>query len=76
MKSGARKMGGGEQILVRSRDRRQRLVLLMAALLTCSLATAQTLYKYRGADGEWIYSDRPPDDGRDVQSLSAESSIS
>ena len=76
MKSGARKMGGGEQILVRSRDRRQRLVLLMAALLTCGLATAQTLYKYRGDDGEWIYADRPPDDGRDVQSLSAESSIS
>jgi murein DD-endopeptidase MepM/ murein hydrolase activator NlpD len=76
MKSGARQMAGGEQILVRSRDRRKRFLLLIAALLTCGLATAQTLYKYRGADGEWIYSDRPPDDGRDVQSLQAESSIS
>ena len=62
--------------MVRSRDRRQRLVLLLAALLTCGLATAQTLYKYRGDDGEWIYSDRPPDDGRDVQSPSAESGVS
>lgn len=23
-------------------------------------AVAQTLYKYRGSDGEWIYTDRPP----------------
>lgn len=26
-------------------------------------AAAQALYKYRGENGEWIYSDRPPDDG-------------
>lgn len=32
-------------------------------LLLVAAATAQTLYKYRGDDGEWIYSDRPPDDG-------------
>jgi hypothetical protein len=30
------------------------------------VAAAQALYKYRGENGEWIYSDRPPDDGRDV----------
>jgi murein DD-endopeptidase MepM/ murein hydrolase activator NlpD len=29
-----------------------------------SLAVAQSLYKYRGADGEWIFTDRPPDDGQ------------
>ena len=57
--------------MVRSRDRRQRLVLLLAALLTCGLATAQTLYKYRGDDGEWIYSDRPPDDGRTALGIPA-----
>jgi len=76
MKSGARQMAGDEWILVRNRDRKLRLVLLTAALLACGLATAQTMYKYRGADGEWIYSDRPPDDDRDVQALSAESQVS
>ena len=34
------------------------------------------MYKYRGDDGEWIFSDRPPEDGRDVQSLSADSRVS
>ena len=36
------------------------------ALLTIALAApaaAQTLYRYKGEEGEWIYSDRPPDDG-------------
>lgn len=36
----------------------------LAALLLVAALPAQTLYKYRGADGEWIYADRPPDDGR------------
>ncbi len=36
------------------------LVLLLAA---GGHGSAQSLYKYRGTDGEWIYSDRPPDDG-------------
>jgi hypothetical protein len=31
-------------------------------------ASAQTLYKYRGDNGEWIYSDRPPDDGQQAES--------
>lgn len=53
-----------------------RFALLFAALLFCGLATAQTMYKYRGADGEWIFSDRPPDDGRDVQSLGASARVS
>jgi murein DD-endopeptidase MepM/ murein hydrolase activator NlpD len=35
------------------------IVLLLAA---GGFASAQSLYKYRGDDGEWIYSDRPPDD--------------
>lgn len=57
--------------MVPSRDRGLRLALLTAALLFCGPATAQTMYKYRGDAGEWIFSDRPPDDGRDAQSLSA-----
>ncbi|MDH3350054.1 MAG: M23 family metallopeptidase [Gammaproteobacteria bacterium] len=44
-------------------------VVLSAWLLLASggLVFAQSLYKYRGADGEWIYSDRPPDDGTSVE---------
>ena len=37
--------------------------LIVAALLACGAVHAQDLYKYRGADGEWIYSDKAPDDG-------------
>ena len=40
---------------------------LIALLLLCGSAFAQTLYKYRGDDGEWIYSDRPPADGSDAE---------
>jgi hypothetical protein len=40
---------------------------LIALLLLCGSALAQTLYKYRGDDGEWIYSDRPPADGSDAE---------
>ena len=43
----------------------QAAVLALFALLACSVS-AQTLYKYRGDNGEWIYSDRPPDDGEDI----------
>ena len=38
----------------------------IALLVLVSVAGAQTLYKYRGADGEWIFSDRPPEDTVDV----------
>ena len=31
-------------------------------MLASLTAVAQTLYKYRGEDGEWIYTDVPPDD--------------
>ena len=46
---------------------------LLLALIFAAAASAQNLYKYRGANGEWIYSDRPPDDGevdetRDLES--------
>ncbi len=40
---------------------RAAVALLAAAAVTT--ASAQALYKYRGEDGEWIYTDRPPEDG-------------
>ncbi|MEM7431982.1 MAG: M23 family metallopeptidase [Pseudomonadota bacterium] len=36
-------------------------------VLLPALAGAQSLYKYRGENGEWIFSDRPPDDERTVE---------
>jgi len=58
------------------------LVIALAVLLSVSgFSSAQPLYKYRGADGEWIYADRPPDDGsmveiRQLESEEAETEIS
>ena len=48
---------------------RRALAGLFAAtlLLAVGAASAQTLYKYRGDDGEWIYADRPPADGSDAE---------
>jgi len=64
MKYGVLKMAGCVPISARTR-----YGLKLFALLGCVLAgaaSAQALYKYRGDDGEWIYSDRPPDDGKTV----------
>ena len=48
--------------------RKQTLALLLIATLAfCASAFAQTLYKYRGDNGEWIYADRPPADGSDAE---------
>jgi murein DD-endopeptidase MepM/ murein hydrolase activator NlpD len=49
-------VGGGQESAPKSL-----LVALILLLVTGGFASAQSLYKYRGADGEWIYSDRPPD---------------
>lgn len=35
----------------------------LIGLLAAAVADAQSLYKYRGPGGEWIFSDRPPPDG-------------
>ena len=48
-------------------------LLVTAALLLGSVAAAQTLYKYPGANGEWIYSDRPPDEGQEVETRAVSS---
>lgn len=67
MKYGVLKTAGCAPISVSTYGR-----LTLIALLGCVLAgaaSAQALYKYRGDDGEWIYSDRPPDDGKTVAEI-------
>lgn len=43
--------------------------LLLALPLLCLAGSviAQSLYKYRGSDGAWVYSDRAPADDQDVE---------
>jgi murein DD-endopeptidase MepM/ murein hydrolase activator NlpD len=43
------------------------VTLVVAALMMAATAAAQSMYKYRGDDGEWIYADRPPDDAAMVE---------
>ncbi len=52
--------------LVNRRHSKPLLAGLLLMLLP-ALSGAQSLYKYRGENGEWIYSDRPPDDERTVE---------
>ncbi len=42
-------------------------LLIALAVWFCSSSVAQELYKYRGENGEWIYADRPPEDGQEVE---------
>jgi murein DD-endopeptidase MepM/ murein hydrolase activator NlpD len=42
------------------------LALLLASLVA-GPAGAQSLYKYRGPDGEWMFSDRPPPDDQPAE---------
>jgi Peptidase family M23/Domain of unknown function (DUF4124) len=44
-----------------------RALVGLALVLLAAAAGAQSMYKYRGGDGEWIYSDRPPDNGGEAQ---------
>jgi hypothetical protein len=67
MKFAALRKAGDERTLVRNRNRCFQLLPLLAVMVTCSLASAQTMYKYRGEDGEWIFSDRPPVDGQNTE---------
>jgi hypothetical protein len=67
MKYDARKMAGYAPRSVRNRPSSITFAIIsIAALVVSGVAAAQALYKYRGENGEWIYSDRPPDDGQDV----------
>ena len=40
----------------------------MMAFLLVAIAAAQTLYRYKDQDGNWQFTDRPPEDQREVQS--------
>ena len=51
------------------RGRRLRLILAATLLAGACVVSAQSLYKYRGENGEWIYSDRPPDDSSAVDEV-------
>ena len=59
--------------MVHRRDIRFLTVLLIAALLFSGAAAAQSMYKYRGENGEWIFSDRPPPDGQSAEALAMNS---
>ena len=39
---------------------RGKLFVATLTLLACNLVSADALYKYRGEEGEWIYTDRKP----------------
>jgi len=63
MRSSEPKMvGGGQRSAPKSL-----LVAIVLLLIAGGFASAQSLYKYRGPDGEWIYADRPPDDDTVVE---------
>jgi len=61
--------------LARKHDRRLTALLLIATLVVSGIASAQVLYKYRGDNGEWIYSDRPPDDGSEAETRSLQDQV-
>jgi murein DD-endopeptidase MepM/ murein hydrolase activator NlpD len=66
--------GGASTSVERLPAAAMRAVAAAAALAFAAAAPglADELYKYRGADGEWIYSDRPPvgDEAVEVRALS------
>ncbi|MGI9235159.1 MAG: peptidoglycan DD-metalloendopeptidase family protein, partial [Woeseiaceae bacterium] len=41
--------------------------LTVLALFACAMVSAQSLYKYRDDNGDWVYTDMPPKGGRDVE---------
>ncbi|MEM8814953.1 MAG: M23 family metallopeptidase [Pseudomonadota bacterium] len=47
----------------------------MIVLAAAFPAAADTLYKYQDADGNWIFSDRPPPDGREAETRRLEDSF-
>ena len=45
---------------------------LLLLLLAAASGAADTMYKYRDSDGNWIYSDRPPPDGATAETVPLE----
>ena len=69
-------MGGDEQTLVPRRDTRySTALLLIVALLFSGVVAAQTMYKYRGENGEWLFSDRPPAAGQAAETRSISTQV-
>ncbi len=70
-------MVGGERTLVRKRSfgRQSLVALAITALMGGHLAHSDALYKYRGEDGEWIFTDREPVDEENVEVRELESSF-
>ncbi len=62
MNSGAPKKAGGESTL--AHNAYIKLALAAIAIFAAGFASGQSLYKYRGDNGEWIYTDRPPANGQ------------
>ena len=62
MKSAAKTTPGSVR-----RSVRVAAIAAVAGLLAGGLAFAQSLYKYKGPDGEWIYTDVPPPDDAQVE---------
>lgn len=58
MKFDARKKAGSASTSARCFADRCRIAVIL--LLISGIGLAQTLYKYRGPDGEWVYTDRAP----------------
>jgi len=71
-------MAGAAPRSVPERPRRRGIAAGAAALLLLMAVSpavqAQALYKYRGDNGEWIFSDRPPPDGSRAEVRELESS--
>lgn len=64
-------MDGGALISVHSGhfSRVTTAALLSFALLLAGVAQAQSMYKFRGPDGEWIYTDRKPGDDANAEEI-------
>lgn len=75
MKFAVARMAGGERNLARKPAQLFPVVLplLVLALMCAGISYAETMYKYRGEDGEWVYTDRKPavqkNSGLQIESL-------
>ncbi len=68
MKFVARKMAGyAPQLVLDRRVQASVAALGIVMFLVGGLTSAQSMYKYRGENGEWIYADRPPSDTQTPQ---------
>lgn len=73
MKFAVARMAGGERNLARKPAQFFPVVLPLLVLMCAGISYADTMYKYRGEDGEWVYTDRKPavqkNSGLQIESL-------